>query len=233
MSRAFPLVPATSPWAASLGRLLWLSTVLSPLARRGAFSRLGRFYPWMIAIVHVALFGWSRRSPDVRPAAVVAAAVGLMSWAGGGAVAWGAATDSQPDDRERGLMTIASERGIPRGEQRLARALSTMRVVARAVGLPGASLALVSGVAAPEGHRVTFALALSLSVAVYASLLGVVLGGIARLSALASPRHGRVLFALIVVGPYALPSELGSAPSIVRLFSALLERIASLGGSVG
>jgi hypothetical protein len=186
----------------------------------------------MIAMVHVALFGLSRRSPDVRAAAVVAAAVGLMSWAGG-AVAWGAAKDWEPDDRERGLMTIASERGIPRGEQGLARAFSTMRVVARAVGLPGASLALVSGVAAPEGHRVAFALTLALSVAAYASFLGVVLGGIARLSALASPRHGRVLFALVVLGPYALPSELGSAPSILRVFSALLERIASLGGSVG
>jgi hypothetical protein len=213
----------------SVGRLVSLSAVLVPLVRQGFLSRAGRFYAWMIAVVHVTLLALGGATADVRPAAVVASALRLMSLAGG-VVAWGAARDSSPDAFARGFGACASERGMSGREQRLAHALSAMRVVARSVGLPGVCLVLASGIWVPEPFLA--AARLALSVALYAIALGAVLGGLARLAAFASPRHGRILFAIVVVGPYAAPSELGAVPNIVRGFSTLLTHVAGLGGAL-
>lgn len=232
MSRAVPLLPGPFPSAAPLGRLVSLSAVLVPLARRGALSRMGRVYPWLTAVGYAALLGLSRGAKDVRPAAVVAAALGLMSWAAG-AVAFESARDAEPDDRERGLRAVASERGFSHAEQQWARAIATIRVVARAVGLPGMALVLLAGASAPRGGHVVLVLTLAPCVAAYGLALGAVLGGVARLCARALPRHGRILFALVVLGPYALPSESGSLPSIPAAFSLALHRLGSLGESNG
>lgn len=213
----------------SIGRLVSLSAVLAPLVRQGFLSRAGRLYAWMIAVVHVALFAFGGASADVRPAAVVASALRLMSFAGG-VVAWGAARDSSSEAMARGFGALASERGMSSGEQRLAHAFSVMRVVARSVGLPALCLVLASGIWAP--HPILGAAGLALAVALYAIALGVALGGLARLSALASPRHGRILFAIVVLGPCVAPSEPGPVPSIVRGFSILLAHVAKLGGAL-
>lgn len=232
MNRALPLSSGLPPWAASVGRLASLSAVLVPLARRGGLSRMGRLYPWLIALGCAALFALSHGGRDVRPAAVVAAAVGLMSWAAG-VVALEAATDAEPDDRERGLRAVATERGFSLLEQEWARALATIRVVARSVALPGALLAVVASAYAPQGTRLTLAVTLSASVAIYAVALASVLGGIARLCARALPRQGRILFALVVLGPCAWPSESGHAPNIPAAFAAVLHRVSSLGEANG
>lgn len=212
----------------SVGRVVSLSAVLAPLVRQGLLSRAGRFYAWMIAVVHVLLLVLGGATADVRPAAVVASALRLMSFAGG-VVAWGAARDASPDVMVCGFSALASERGISSREQRLAHALSVMRVVARAVGLPAVCLAISSEIWVP--HPFLGALRLAVSVSLYAIVLGVVLGGLSRLVALASPRHGRILFAIIILGPYVAPTELGAAPNIVRGFSMLLAHAAALEGA--
>ncbi|HEX7672406.1 MAG TPA: hypothetical protein VF395_22585 [Polyangiaceae bacterium] len=214
---------------ASALRLVSLSAVLVPLARRGALSRMGRLYPWLIALGCAALFGLSRGARDVRPAAVVAAALGLMSWAAG-AVALEGAMVAEPDDRERGLRAVATERGFSLAEQEWARDLATIRVVARSVALPGTLLALVAALCAPGGDRLALAVALVPRALVYAVTLGAVLGGIARLCARALPRYGRILFVVVVLGPSAWPSKTGPSPSIPAAFSAALHRASSLGG---
>jgi hypothetical protein len=198
------------------------------LVRQGFLSRAGRFYAWAIALGHAGLFAFGGAGADVRPAAVVASALRLMSIAGG-VVAWGAAKDSEPSPLAQGLASLASERGIPGGEQRLARVLATMRVVARSVGFPAVCLVLASGVWVPEAHRIPRVASLALGVAAYALAFGVVFGALARLSALASPRQGRIVFSLLVLLPYAVPNELEHAPSIVRVFSMLIAHIAVLG----
>lgn len=222
---------AAGPWGAltSVGRVVSLSAVLAPLVRQGLLSRGGRFYAWMIAVVHIVLLVLGGATAGVRPAAVVAAALRLMSFAGG-VVAWGAARDASPDALASGFSALASERGISKRERRLAHALSVMRVVARAVGLPAVCLALASEIWAP--HPFLGAMGLAVAVSLYAIALGVVLGGLARLAAFASPRHGRILFAVIILGPYVAPAELGDAPNIVRGFSTLLLHVAALGGAL-
>jgi hypothetical protein len=233
VNQALPLSsgPSTGlpPQALFVGRLVSLSAVLVPLARRGGLSRVGRVYPWLICLGSAALFGLSRDARGVRAAAVVASAVGLMSWAAG-FVALEAARDAEPDDRERGLRAVASERGFSRSEQEWGRALATIRVVARSVGLPGTLLALVAGACAAPGARVALASSLAASIAIYAVALGAVLGGTARLCARALPRHGRILFVLLMLGPSVWPSESGArAPGIPAACSAVLHRISSLG----
>src|SRR5678809_1011214 len=93
--------------------------------------------------IYAALAFFARKSEDIpEPRAIIGSALVAMSWAAG-CVAYGAARDRTPrEERTRKLSAAAGFDPTPR-EERLASALAVVRIVSRAIGLPGVGLALV------------------------------------------------------------------------------------------
>jgi len=210
--------------------LLGLSGSLLPELRSSVPARIGRFYPWLVFFTYGVLAILARASDDVpSPRAIVGSALVAMSWAAG-LVAYGAARDRIPrEERLRRLEAVAGHPVTPRDE-RLASILAIMRAVGRAVGMPALGLALVTlafGASGPPWR----ALVLVGWVGLYASLFGVVVGGLASLARIVSPRFGRILFVLALVVPHFLPRSVGRPLSVVRGFSHLRVRVAGAGNA--
>jgi hypothetical protein len=216
---------AGTRFAGRIRRFLELSGALLPELRSSVPARIGRFYPWLVFFTYGVLVFLARASEDVpSPRAIVGSALVAMSWAAG-LVAYGAARDRVPrGERLRRLEALAGHPITPRDE-RIASILAIMRVVGRAVGLPALGLALVTLVFGASGPP-SRAIVLVGWVLLYASLFGVVVGGLASLARIASPRFGRVLFVLALLVPHFLPRSVGRPLSVVRGFSHLRVRVA-------
>lgn len=189
--------------------------------------RASALYAWAAAIGYVGLAGaWSAKGEVVVGAALVARALVWISWAGGSA-AWVASRPIEDQEARLGLTALAALRGASPRTFVVARALATMGLVARVVGLP----ALFVSVFVAVLGRAPGAAAVVGATIVYAILFGIAFGGLARLSSSVSPRHGRIVFVALVLGPEILRGALGDVPALVTGFGYLIDLLFGVGGA--
>jgi hypothetical protein len=213
---------------ADAGRLWALSTLSLRSVRTGWLARTGRTYAWSIALCYAVLIAFVPRGEPETAAGLVMAALSALSWSAG-LVAWGSARDLDAEETASGLSALAASRGASVREQRLARAVATLRVVASTVGRPAFLLATWALARSTSFHAALAAMPLVLGVVGYALLFGGVVGGLSRAAAWLTPRYGRTLFALAVLAPLAVGNTLSDGPGIVSGFSRLIEQVSTLG----
>jgi hypothetical protein len=165
---------------------------------------------------------------DLDARALLAKAIWLISLVGALPAAVSLA-GSRPEAR-RGVTELAELRGTDPSTLQIARHLASVGTLLRIVLTPGLALCVVAASLSVDLRQALGHLALVLPVALYATLLALVLGALAHASARLVPEHGRFALLATLLVPHAARALWPNTPSVPAALDWLLRT--SLGGGV-
>lgn len=218
---------ATSTSSLRWRRRLALIAAFDREQRRGWGVRLATIYAWALALAYfVALLVLRSGAARDLLGVVVVRALGQLSLLGGGLVALAVAR--RVADQPQRLAPLLVQRAFSAGERRAGAVLGAAYRVSVVVGLPALVLAATALVLSTEGQTAAFRLGLLAAVAVYAVLLGLLLGPLAYWCAAISPERPRLLLGTVLLGPELASQIWSGVPSIPALFERLLDVLLDL-----
>jgi len=180
------------------------------LAARGA-ARAGTTLALLVAVGFAAAAVMLRLADgtEARLEGLTSGAAPWIAWLAAAPLALAAAEDRAALDRRDGVEALAAARGVSPAGLESARALAAMTAIARSVGAPLVTLALLTAALAGRGAVALHRAADAAGALVFAVAVGVTVGGTAAACSRVGRARGRWLLAAVMVAPWALSDLAG------------------------